>query len=143
MSSAAVQANPVGRPTSLTPDIITLLEKGAAIGLKGLEMPYYAGISKSAYYAHLEANPKFKERLEVLRTSPVAKAREVMLDAMESDNEWAKVNAAKFHIEKVDGKAKQNIHIQDDMTITVQRKMYDALPEPEPCEVLNVVDENE
>lgn len=65
-----------GRPRGVTPEIVLKLEAAARIGCNLNECLLYAGIGKAAYYHFVEDNPDFPDRLELLRNSPVLKARE-------------------------------------------------------------------
>jgi hypothetical protein len=138
MANAAVQANPVGAPAKIDDKTLAQLEEAFVIGCTDIEACAYADINPSTLYRYQDKYPKYSKRKEALKSMPTVKARKRIVQDIESENPWIATNAAKYVVDKVDGKARQTMHIQDDLTITVQRKTYDAIDEPEPCEVIDV-----
>jgi hypothetical protein len=79
----------VGRPTLLTPETIQKLEEAFALGCTDLEACLYAGISKSTLYNYQEKNPKFVERKEELKETPVLLARTTVINSLKKNPDMA------------------------------------------------------
>ena len=62
--------------------VLSKLEEAAALDASLGETLYYADISQSSYYRYLEANPKFRERLQKLRERPILLARQTVVKKM-------------------------------------------------------------
>ncbi len=77
------QSNPVGRPTVMTPEIISKLEEVFAIGGSDLEACFYAGISHESLYKYQRENPEFTERKEALKERPILKARQTIVKSLD------------------------------------------------------------
>lgn len=78
-------AEPVGRPTIVTPDILAKLEYAFALGCTDLEACFYANISKSTLYNYQEKHPEFVERKEELKERPIFIAREAVVNGLQTD----------------------------------------------------------
>jgi translation elongation factor EF-G len=78
-----------GRPTIMTPDIIAKLEEAFEWGCSDLEACGHANIGKSTLYNYQEAHPEFVERKEQLKENPVRKARQSVVQSLESDPKLA------------------------------------------------------
>lgn len=77
----------VGRPTIMTPEIISKLEEVFAIGGSDNEACFYAGIGKSTLYNYQQEHPEFLERKEALKERPILKARQTIVKGLEeADN---------------------------------------------------------
>lgn len=96
-----------GRPTVMTDAVVHKLEEAFAMGCTDAEACIYAGISRRTLGYYCEDNPDFLHRKEDLKTTPVLKARKVVLDAVEKSD----VNTARWLIEKQDGKARQAVEV--------------------------------
>jgi len=83
-------AEKLGRPTIITPEIISKLEMVFAIGGTDLEACSYADISKSTLYNYQNENPDFLERKEMLKERPFIKARQTIVKALDNphDAQW-------------------------------------------------------
>src|SRR3990167_4302145 len=75
----------VGRPSDITPEIITKLEGAFAQGCNDQEACFLADISPSVFYNYQKRYPAFRERKDALKTSPVIIARKSVNDAMKDD----------------------------------------------------------
>lgn len=64
-----------GRPTVMTPDIITKLEQAFSIGCSDDEACIYADISRMTLHRYQKDNPEFCDRKELLKQKLVLKAR--------------------------------------------------------------------
>jgi len=76
-------AKEVGRPTIMTPEIISKLEEVFAIGGSDNEACFYAGIGKSTLYNYQQEHPEFLERKEALKERPILKARQTIVKGLE------------------------------------------------------------
>lgn len=85
-----------GRPTIITPEIIAKLEQAFSLGCSDLEACIYADIGKTALYDYQEKNPEFRERKEALKQKLVLKARTIVANALEKEDE----NTAKWYLER-------------------------------------------
>ena len=81
--------HPGGRPTIMIPGVITKLEVAFALGCTDLEACFEAGISHQALYNYQKKHPKFVERKEGLKKSPITKARRAVIDKMIEDGNLA------------------------------------------------------
>lgn len=95
----------VGRPTIMTPEIISKLEDVFALGGTDEEACFYAGIGKSTLYNYQEKNPEFVERKEALKLKPVLKARQTMIKDLDN------VDSAKWYLEKKEPTFKNRLDV--------------------------------
>lgn len=72
-------AEKVGRPTKMTPEVVTKLEEVFALDGTVEEACFYAGISRNAYYEWIKAKPELNDRFEELRQRPFLKARQTIV----------------------------------------------------------------
>ena len=98
----------MARPTVMSDDVLRKLEEAFAMGCTDAEACLYADIWPSTLYDYQSANPGFSERKATLKTNPVLKSRQVLLNAIVADGD---VNTARWMVEKLDGKAKQAIDV--------------------------------
>ncbi len=94
--AAKKSKNKGGRPTSVTPETLAKLEQAFSLGCSDLEACIYADISPSILYRFQENNPEFRERKEALKQKLVLKARTVVANALEKEDE----NTAKWYLER-------------------------------------------
>ena len=100
--------NPPGRPTVMTDAVIAKLEQAFALGCTDAEACVYAGISRDTLYLYQSKHPGFHARKDELKTTPVLKARMVIVGAVESGD----VKTATWLVEKHDGKARQAVQVE-------------------------------
>ena len=74
----------VGRPTKLTPEVVTKLEEVFALDGTVEEACFYAGIARQTYYRWMEENPDYSDRFEALRQKPFLKARQTIVKALDN-----------------------------------------------------------
>lgn len=86
----------VGRPTSVTPETLAKLEQAFSLGCSDLEACIHADIAKSTLYDYQGRHPEFAERKEMLKQKLVLKARTVVANALEKEDE----NTAKWYLER-------------------------------------------
>lgn len=79
----------VGRPTVMTPEIVNKLEEAFLLGCTDLEACLFADISKQTLYNYQEKNPEFVDRKEMLKETPVFKARKSVVDSVSTDPDLA------------------------------------------------------
>ena len=78
-----------GRPSVVTPEVIAKLERVFAYGASDREACIFAGISPDALYRYCKGNPKFAEYKELLKETPVLRARQTVVKALENDSRLA------------------------------------------------------
>ncbi len=75
----------IGRPTVFTQEILQKLEEVFSLGGTDKEACFFAGISPSSLYNYQNENPEFMERKELLKASPILKARQTVVSALSKD----------------------------------------------------------
>lgn len=83
-----------GRPTVMTPDVLTKCEQAFAMGCSDIEACLFAGISPRALYLYQGKNPLFTERKRQLKQTPVLKARATIWEKLDD------VATAKWFLER-------------------------------------------
>ncbi|MCC7571572.1 hypothetical protein KO465_09690 [Candidatus Micrarchaeota archaeon] len=73
------------RPTKLNNITVKKLEDAFIVGATVLEACFNANISKQTYYNWIEENPELLDRFELLKQSPILKARQTVVKALEND----------------------------------------------------------
>ncbi|MBT0585116.1 hypothetical protein [Alteromonas oceanisediminis] len=76
----------IGRPTKMTDNVIRKLEDAFMWGCSDSEACVYAGIGTTTLYSYCELNTGFRERKEVLKSSPQVKAKRVVFDALKNND---------------------------------------------------------
>lgn len=102
-----MESKAMARPTVMTDAVVQKLEEAFALGCTDGEACIYAGISRRTLGYYCEDKPEFLHRKEDLKTTPVLKARKVIVDAIEGGD----ANTARWMVEKLDGKAKQAVEL--------------------------------
>ena len=114
-----------GRPTVITPEIISKLEEAFSIGASDLEACFVAGIGKTTLYVYQTDHPEFTERKEALKNMTSFAARKVVNDKIiEGD-----VDTAKWQLErknKDEYGTKQTVDAQVSGSITLGKILADA-----------------
>ena len=111
----------MGRPTVMTPEVVSKIEYGFMKGLNVTECCHYADISRQAFYDYLEKNPDFTDRIEELKSNPSTKAKLNVVEAIENGD----TDLSKWWLErknKDEFSLKQEIaaDVKDNVTITVE-----------------------
>jgi len=96
-----------GRPTKMTEITVKKLEEAFSIGCSDSEACFHAGISKPTLYDYCKLHPDFSDRKELLKSSPMFKAKKVVDTALDGGD----VKTAQWVIEKKEGRAKQQTEI--------------------------------
>jgi hypothetical protein len=78
-----------GRKPAMTPTVLLLLREAFLIGCDDQEACLFAGISHQTLYNYQKENKAFVEWKEALKRTPFLKARKTIVDALESDPEFA------------------------------------------------------
>ena len=85
-----------GRPTVMTPDVVSKLEQAFSMGCSDLEACLFANISKQALYDYQAKYPEFADRKAMLKETLVLKARSVIATSLNNKDE----NTAKWYLER-------------------------------------------
>ena len=118
----------VGRPPVIDELTLQKLNYAFSIGASDREACNHAGICPATLYNYQKKNPEFLEQKECLKQSIVLRAREALAEQLRSNNEWVKNTTAKYLIDKADGKARQTVSAELDVSVNVIRKEYKAVP---------------
>jgi len=100
-----------GRPTVMTEDVIRKLEHAFSLGCTDLEACFFANIGKTSLYKYQDENPEFTERKELLKQSPIFKARQKIYDHMDSADEQISIKATIDTMNRYLGKPKESIEM--------------------------------
>lgn len=103
-----------GRPTVVTPEVISKLEKAFAMGSSVTEACFYADISRQVFYQYLNSHPDFKDRVKRLQSNPVLRARNVIMTAL-SDGD---VGIARWYLER-----KRRVEFGPNPTVSIQQSV--------------------
>ena len=100
---------PTGRPTKVTPEVVTKLEQAFSMGCTDEEACLFADISRMSLQRYQEAHPSFRDRKALLKQKLVLKARSVIAEALNRKDE----NTAKWYLER---KAKNEFSARQELT---------------------------
>lgn len=87
---------PKGRPSKLTPQVVTKLVAAFNMGYSDTEAALYAGISRKTFYDWLCDKPDFRNKINRAKSQPTIKAKEVVVNAVNLGD----LNAAKWWLER-------------------------------------------
>ena len=115
------EKNKVGRPTVMTPEMVSKLEEGFMKGFTDAECCLYCGISKQALYDYCNKYPEFTDRKEDLKKHPAIQAK---LNILDSINDGDK-DISKWYLErknKDEFSLKQEIaaDVKENVTINIE-----------------------
>lgn len=85
-----------GRPSKLTPQVVTKLEAAFNMGYNDTEAALYAGISRKTLYEWLVDKPDFRYKINQAKSQPNIRAKAVVVNAVNNGD----VNAAKWWLER-------------------------------------------
>jgi len=91
------EQNEVGRPTIITPEIITMLESVFKLGVTDEVALNYAGVSSATYYRHLKDDKDFERKMRSAQDFARIAAGQVVMKAIVEDKD---VQTAKWWLEK-------------------------------------------
>lgn len=111
MTEPTKKKHPGGRPTKMTPDVISKLQYAFAMDCTVREACLYAGVSHEAYNNYCQKHPEFREQVSRLRETPVLHARSTVVKDLKKNPD-----TAKWYLERKRKKeftAKQEVEIKD------------------------------
>lgn len=79
----ATKRKKAGRPTVMTEEVIGKIEQVAALDGSVQEMALYAGVDYTTVYDYLNKNEAFAKKIALLRETPVLKARQTIVRALQ------------------------------------------------------------
>jgi hypothetical protein len=97
----------MGRPTIMTPELLSKLKEGFLMGFSDEEACSYAQIGKSTLYNYQQANPEFVEEKEEWKNNPILKAKTTIFNDLED------VETSKWYLER---KAKREFSLRQELT---------------------------
>lgn len=86
----------LGRPTVMTPEMISKLEKGFMMGFTDVEACLFADVAPSTLYEYCKSHPDFSERKEMLKKHPTMKAKAVIIDRIQKKDK----QSAQWYLER-------------------------------------------
>jgi len=89
-------SSPKGRPSKLTPQVVTKLVAAFNMGYNDTEATAYSGISRKTFYDWMCDKPDFRNKINKAKMQPTLKAKEVLVNALNSGD----LNAAKWWLER-------------------------------------------
>lgn len=120
----------VGRPTKMTPEVVTKLEEVFALDGTVEEACFYAGISRNAYYEWVKAKPELNDRFEELRQRPFLKARQTIVKNLDQPEH------AKWYMER---KKKIEFAGRTEMTGAEGKDLGDSLTDEEKLRIRSLL----
>lgn len=94
--TAKKSENKRGRPTKMTNEVIGKLEMAFSTGATDIEACIVADINPDTLYEYCKKNPEFSERKEVLKKKPVLKAKQIVINYLNSND----IDTAKWYLER-------------------------------------------
>ena len=85
-----------GRPTVITPNVVSLLVASFHSGLTVREACWQSGISHEAYYTRLRSNKQFADIMSRAQAQPTCKAKQVVVEAINNGD----IGASKWWLER-------------------------------------------
>ncbi len=89
-------ANPKGINSVMNDAVVQKLLDAFALGFTDEEACLYTGISKQTLYNYCEKHPKFRESKELLKRSPIIKAKANVVKDLESGS----LDTSKWYLER-------------------------------------------
>lgn len=121
VSIVAQEETKMGRPTVMTEAVVSKLELGFMKGLNVTECCHYADISRNAFYEFLKKNPDFEDRIEELRSTPSAKAKLNIAEAIENgDTDLSKWWLERRNKDEFSTKQEVAADVQSEVTINIE-----------------------
>lgn len=127
---AEVEKHAGGRPTKMTPEVVTKLEEVFALDGTVEEACFYAGISRNAYYEWVKAKPELNDRFEELRQRPFLKARQTIVKNLDQPEH------AKWYMER---KKKIEFAGRTEMTGAEGKDLGDSLTDEEKLRIRSLI----
>ncbi len=95
-SGSKRQKNNAGRPTVITPEVVSILVGSFSSGMNIREACWQSGISHEAYYSRVRDDEQFADTMARAQAAPTMSARQVIVDAINNND----VGAAKWWLER-------------------------------------------
>lgn len=92
----AEEETKLGRPTLVTPEVVTKLEMAFSHGCSVTEACVFAGISRKVFYEYEERNPDFRDKREELVKLPNLAARMNVVKAVKAGD----IDASEWWLER-------------------------------------------
>jgi hypothetical protein len=83
-----MENNKVGRPSKVTPEVVSKLEQEFAQGLTDEEACLVVGISRAALNRYCDANEEFRVKKELLKRTPGIKAKKIINKRLDEEDEY-------------------------------------------------------
>lgn len=112
-----------GRPTKLTPEILTKLEGAFQNGFNDGEACQFAGLEPRTYYRWMKSNKLFCHKIEVAKAFPNKKSKEVIAQSIGAGN----TSDAKWWLERKDPDFKPKAQVDNNHTGAVPVVMVEFL----------------
>jgi hypothetical protein len=113
---------PAGRPPKLTKEVILKLEEAFLLGCSDLEACLVADISKTALYNYQAKHPEFVDRKEMLKKTPIYKARKCVVEECENNPDLA--------LKYLERKNKKEFSLrQENINADVNKKEFEEMTE--------------
>lgn len=100
-----------GRPTVMTPEIISKLEEAFLNGANDKEAIFLANIGSSTFYEYCKSNPDFAERKEALKDMPKYTAKMNIVSKINKGD----VSTSQWYVER---KIKEEFSNRTDLNLT-------------------------
>jgi hypothetical protein len=100
----------VGRPTVINETVLQKLEEAFLNGATDRQAVFLANISEGTLYNYIKDNPDFGERKELLKQQVAYRAKQVIKDAIESNDK----DTSKWYLERKDKDFKNKTDITTD-----------------------------
>lgn len=113
--SKSAKKNKGGRPTVITPTVVSKLELGFLKGLNVTQCCRYAGISRPPFYEYCDKHPEFLDKIEELQSNPSMMAKVNIVDAIENGD----LELSKWWLER---KNKDEFSLKQDIAVSVPVK---------------------
>ena len=88
-SQKKADANPVGRPTIWSDDVLQKLEYAFKLGCTNREACLHADISEASLYERLKQNEEYLEKVTAWKETPILLARTSVVEALKDDPDLA------------------------------------------------------
>ena len=81
-----------GRKTVMTDNVVNKLEQAFEWGCTDSEACIHAGISKQTLYSYCDKTPGFTDRKEMLKDTPILKAKEIQFAELKDNKSVSQAN---------------------------------------------------
>lgn len=122
-----------GRPSKMTPEVVSKLEDAFSYGASVNEACYNADISRETFYRWMREDEVLYDRLKRMMDKPILKARKAVVDSFNDKPELAlKYLEKKLRKEFGDEPTKMNINLQfNQLKLMSNEELYRIIQEGE------------